>query len=242
MSAPAPDAARGAERADGPSGAELDHLVVAAATLEQGAAWCERVFGVAPAAGGRHPHMGTHNLLLAIGSAAFARSYLEIIAIDPQGRAPARPRWFGLDEPALQAALQRQPRLLHLVARCRGIDALLARLRALGVEPGDAVAAERVGAQGRLRWRIAGRSDGRLLYDGALPTLIEWDGPHPAAQLPASGVSLSALQLGGLPAALADALGLPGVARSAQGTALAARFTTPRGEVQLAGGWPAPPR
>lgn len=226
----------GRAQADGAPAAALDHLVVAAATLEQGAAWCERLFGAAPAPGGRHPRMGTHNRLLAIGSAAFPRSYLEIIAIDPDAPAPPRLRWFGLDDPALQAALRVQPRLLHAVARCSGIDALLARLRALDADPGEAVAAERAGAHGILRWRIAGRADGRLLYGGALPTLIEWEGPHPAGQLPASGVALDALALGGLPDALAAALGLPGVVCAAAGPALAAGFSSARGKVELRSG------
>ena len=34
--------------------ARVDHLVVAAASLEEGAAWCEATLGVAPAAGGEH--------------------------------------------------------------------------------------------------------------------------------------------------------------------------------------------
>ena len=86
--------------------AEVDHLVVAAHSLEQGADWCQRVLGVASRPGGKHGAMGTHNRLLALSSAAYPRSYLEIIAIDPDAPAPSRPRWFGLDDAALQ---QRPP-------------------------------------------------------------------------------------------------------------------------------------
>jgi len=61
-----------------------DHLVVAARTLDEGAAWCEATLGVVPAPGGKHPLMATHNRLLAIeeelegagtyaGRAAFSR-------------------------------------------------------------------------------------------------------------------------------------------------------------------------
>jgi len=39
----------------------LDHIVVAAATLAQGEAWCETTFGFVPTAGGKHPLFGTHN-------------------------------------------------------------------------------------------------------------------------------------------------------------------------------------
>ena len=80
----------------------LDHLVIGAATLEQGAAWCEATFGVAPGPGGKHALMGTHNRLLSLACEAFPRCYLEIIAIDPDAPAPARRRWFDLDDAAVQ--------------------------------------------------------------------------------------------------------------------------------------------
>lgn len=213
--------------------ARLDHLVVAAHSLEQGAHWCERVLGVAPAPGGRHVAMGTHNRLLAIAGAAFAQAYLEIIAIDPDAAPPSRPRWFGLDDAALQARLRDGPRLLHWVARCDRLDATLAALSAQGVDAGAAVAAERAGAHGTYRWRIAGRADGRLLCGGALPTLIEWQDMHPTDHLPPSPVALQSLALGGIDDAVAANLGLQGVMRTAHGEALRARFDTPRGAVQL---------
>ena len=212
---------------------ELDHLIIGAQSLQQGAEWCERVLGATPALGGKHVTMGTHNRLLAIGSAEFPRAYLEIISIDPQAPAPAQPRWFGLDDAQLQARLDERPRLLHVVARSTPLDDTLAALAALGVDAGRAVAAERASPQGLYRWRIAGRADGRLLFGGALPTLIEWQGMHPTDHLPSVGVALRALQLGGLPAAVAAALGLQGVACPVQGAGLQAVFDTPRGQVSL---------
>ena len=121
----------------------VDHLVVAAATLEQGAAWCAATLGVAPAAGGRHALFGTHNRLLKIASLAFPEAYLEIIAIDPQAPPPGRPRWFGLDDPALQARLAEAPRLIHLVARSATLAMHRRALIAAGQQPGDAVRASR---------------------------------------------------------------------------------------------------
>jgi hypothetical protein len=212
---------------------EIDHLVVAADTLEQGAAWCGRTLGAAPVAGGRHVGMGTHNRLLAIGSAAFPRTYLEIIAIDPDAPPPTRPRWFDLDDPAVRERLRERPRLLHVVARGADLDAHLAALRTAGVDPGVARAAERASPHGLLRWRIAGRADGRLLFGGALPTLIEWGELHPSAHLPPSPVALAGVALGGLPAAVAQALALRGVDAGRSVSGLAARFETARGDVVL---------
>jgi len=213
--------------------ATVDHLVIGADTLEQGAQWCERVLGATPAPGGKHVVMGTHNRLLAIASAAFPKAYLEIIAIDPEAPPPSRVRWFGLDEPATQARLRERPRLLHLVARSTRLDATLAALAAQGIDAGQAVAAERASPNGMFRWRIAGRADGKLLCGGALPTLIEWQGMHPSDHLPASAVALRSLMLGGLPDPVVAALGLQGVPCSAQGVALRAAFDKPRGLVQL---------
>ncbi len=96
---------------------EVDHLVVAAATLEQGVAWCEATFGVTPGLGGKHALMGTHKRLLKIASPVFADACLEIVVIDPAAPPPGRTRRFDLDDAALQARVAVAPQLAHLVAR-----------------------------------------------------------------------------------------------------------------------------
>jgi hypothetical protein len=184
----------------------LDHLVVAASSLDQGLDWCDARFGIRPEAGGRHAAMGTHNRVFAIGSAHFARAYFEIIAIDPDAPRPAQARWFDLDDAALQARLAHGPRLVHWVARCTDIDATLATLHAAGVDCGAVQAAERATPHGLLRWRISVRADGRRPLAGAMPALIEWAGAHPTDTLPDSGVALQALRVAGWPAPLAAAL------------------------------------
>lgn len=215
------------------SGAQLDHLVVAAHTLEQGVAWCQSTLGVSPGPGGKHAFMGTHNRLLAIGSPAFPQAYLEIIAIDPDASAPPRPRWFGLDDAALQHRLARGPRLLHLVVRTRQIDRQRAALAAAGQDIGPVQAAERATPGGVLRWRISVRDDGVLLCGGALPTLIEWGPVHPADDLAGSTVSLLSLSLSGLPVAAVRALDLAVVHTRPAAPALSASLRTERGPVQL---------
>lgn len=217
----------------GNTGWALDHLVVAARTLDEGVAWCEATLGVAPDAGGVHPLMGTHNRVLAIGSARFPRAYLEIIAVDPSAPAPGRARWFDLDDAALQAALARRPALIHWVARCCALDTELEALRRHGIERGDAVGAERPTPAGLLRWRIAVRHDGARLARGALPTLIEWGAVHPAHTLPERGVVLEGLTVRSLPAAARDRLPAGVVHADDDGDPLAATLATPRGRVVL---------
>src|SRR3954468_10110690 len=82
----------------------LDHLTVAALTLEQGAAHIQRALGVKIPPGGSHPQMGTHNHLMLLGDGIF----LELIAPDP-AVTPQRTRWFGLDDPAMRARLENSP-------------------------------------------------------------------------------------------------------------------------------------
>jgi hypothetical protein len=216
---------------------DVDHLVVAAASLEQGAAWCAATFGVAAAPGGRHALFGTHNRLLKVAGADFAQAYLEIIAVDPAAPAPSRPRWFGLDDPALRAQLVQGPRLIHFVARS---DALARDRRALaeaGVDPGEPLQASRETPHGRLEWEILVRGDGSLACGGALPTLIQWRGEHPSAALPDSRVALRSLALGGLEAPVRAALPLRGVTWSdGPGPALQAVLATPHGDVTLEAG------
>jgi len=199
--------------------ARIDHLVIVAASLEQGSRWCEATLGAAAVAGGRHALMGTHNRLLAIGSAAFPDCYLEIIAIDPDAPSPARPRWFGIDEPALRAAVREQPRLVHAVARTRMVEMLRWGLINCGLNPGTLLALQRDTPHGTLKWRLTLRDDGRAECAGALPTLIEWQGAHPCERLPPSGVALQALTLRGVPAQAIKVLRMPAVRFEAAGPA-----------------------
>jgi hypothetical protein len=210
----------------------VDHLVVAAATLEQGAAWCEATLGVTPGPGGQHPLMGTHNRLIKIAGPAFPLAYLEIIAIDPGAAAPARPRWFGLDERALQARLAKSPRLIHWVARSTMLDMHRWGLITVGQRPGDPVKASRPTPSGTLSWEILVADDGRPDCDGALPTLIQWHSPHPAEAMVDSGVTLQALAVGGVPPRARDVLRPRGISwRDEPG--LAATLNTPLGDVTL---------
>lgn len=212
----------------------VDHLVVAAASLAQGVAWCEATLGVTPGPGGRHALFGTHNRLLRLDGPGFERCYFEIIAIDPEAATPARPRWFGLDTPALQAAVAIEPRLVHVVARCDDVAAVRARVQAAGHDPGTVLEAGRDTPQGRLEWRITVPDDGLLAAGGALPTLLQWRGAHPTDAMAASGLALRALHLGGVAPALRAAYALEGVAwRDAPAPALHAVIASPRGEVAL---------
>ena len=223
--------------------ARLDHLVIAAASLDEGVAWCEATLGVTPSTGGSHPMMGTHNRLLAISSDAFPQSYVEIIAINRKAtptRAARLRRWFDFDDAVLQAGLARHgPHLIHFVAR---VDDARASLEALSrhhahIDRGPLIEAARDTAAGRLEWQITVRDDGQRLFYGALPTLIQWGAVHPVESLPTSGVSLRSIHLthpraDDLATAL-TAIGLVDMNVLAGAPNLVAVLDTPRGAVTL---------
>ena len=206
-----------------------DHLVVAATTLAEGIEYVGDLTGSVPRPGGRHAAMGTHNALLRLGE----RFYLEVIAVDPDGAKPARPRWFDLDHPTLVAALAEGPRLVHWVARTDDI-ARAAPSCPIALGPVHPM------ARSDYRWRITIPDDGARPGRGLVPTLIQWDvSQHPADALPPAPVTL--VQLAGehpdpgpVRAALA-ALGLGDVLKVTFATSprLAAMLRTPRGLVTL---------
>jgi hypothetical protein len=209
--------------------ATFDHLVVAAVTLADGIEYIAELTGAAAQPGGKHLAMGTHNALVRLSE----RTFLEIIAIDPEGTKPSRPRWFELDRIALQAELTERPRLIHWVARTTGIEAATG---ACAIPLGSVHPM----ARGNYRWRITIPDDGSLPGRGIMPTLIEWDVPqHPAASLPNSGLSLVTLaashpEPAPIRAALSS-LGLNDVVQVTydRDTRLAAMLRTPRGVVTL---------
>jgi hypothetical protein len=208
----------------------LDHLVVAATSLDEGVAWCQNTLGITPGPGGKHPLMGTHNRLFNVSTEEFPNCFFEIIAIDPAAPPPGRPRWFGLDT----LNLRHGPRLVHCVARSTMLDMHRWGLITVGQSPGDPLRASRDTPDGMLSWQILVRGDGQLHCGGALPTLMQWDGAHPADKMPPSGVTLKSLALHGVPERACDVLRLRGPSVQASGApALQAVLATPNGDVSL---------
>jgi hypothetical protein len=160
--------------------AALDHLVVAARTLDEGAAWIRERLGVEMLPGGKHPTMGTHNRLLPLGRGA----YLEVMAIDPEGGTPSRPRWFSLDDPATARLLSQGPALIHWAEQSADLEADAAA----SADDVEIIAFER----GPYRWRMALTRDGSLPGRGFRPTRIQWDSAHPTGAMPDCGCNLVA--------------------------------------------------
>ena len=234
--------------------AQVDHLVVAAHTLQEGVAWCEATLGITPGPGGEHPLFGTHNRLFRIATVNYPRAYFEIIAINSEASHTAntsanlsnrlKKRWFDLDSSELQASIQSSPRLVHFVANTSDVSQACVVLKEIGIDRGPAVQASRMSPAGLLQWQITVRDDGQRLFNGCLPTLIEWgtnEAPsvavHPANNMPDSGVSLIKLRMNTPQAAELQAahlaIGLQGITVEAGAPNLMATLQTPKGLVTL---------
>jgi hypothetical protein len=137
------------------------------------------------------------------------------------------------------------PRLIHFVSSTDDVKAARHVLRTQGIERGQVVHASRKSGKGTLNWQITVREDGERLFDGTLPTLIQWGKPdatdplrlHPRNSLPRSGVTLQSLAVHHPSAAKLqaayDAIGLEGIVIEAGDANLVATLQTPKGLVQL---------
>ena len=163
----------------------LDHIVIGAATLEQGVDYVRTVLGVTIAPGGKHTKMGTHNCVMSLRHDV----YLEVIAIDPDAEGPLRPRWYGLDDPFVRARLQRQPALLTWVVNNSDIELL-------GSESAFPFGVVTPMWRGDLEWSITIPADGGLPAAGMLPTLLQWrSSSHPTCGMSDTGCKLQRLEL-----------------------------------------------
>jgi hypothetical protein len=164
--------------------AEIDHIVIGARTLDEGAAYVEAHLGVRPSPGGRHDGLGTHNLLLSLGP----QRYLEVIAPDPDQPEPPHPRPFDLDAPGVRMMLEAEPRLIAWVARTPVLDAVVTRL---GTHHAGEIKAW---SRGKLSWRMAMPPQNQDMSN-LIPSLIQWDdGKGAAPRLADQGVRLVGLE------------------------------------------------
>ena len=222
--------------------------MVAAHSLQQGVEWCEATLGITPAAGGEHEKYGTHNRLFKIATPAFPVAYFEIIAINPDAVIEKKPppmRWFDLDNKQLQAELAKSPRLIHFVANTGSIQDARHAWKDQGIDRGPIIHASRKTPKGLLQWQITVRPDGDRLFNGTLPTLIQWGKPeaadpmqlHPRNHLPRSGVSLKSLSVSHPSAskikAAYDAIMLGNIDVTEGPANIVATLQTPKGLVTL---------
>ncbi len=158
----------------------LDHLAVAATSLDAATAWVEAQLGVTLQPGGQHPLYGTYNRLLGLDDGL----YLEVIAKEPGAVAQAGYAWFGLD------SFTGPPRLANWICQS---DDLVADIQKAPLSAGHPRALTR----GDLSWQITVPDGGALPFGAAFPTMITWEAGtrHPSERLPHSGCRLHQLEI-----------------------------------------------
>lgn len=163
----------------------IDHIVIGAASLQQGQHAMNELLGVTVPRGGKHIAMGTHNCVMQTGD----ETYLEILATDPDAPSPGRTRWFSMDEPATHARIDQRPHALCWVVGTDDLDAVVATSP---VDLGEVIELSR----GELSWRLTVPRDGHLPEGGVIPAFIEWaPGTHPSHAQQDHGVRLSRILL-----------------------------------------------
>jgi hypothetical protein len=200
--------------------AKLDHIMFAAADLNQGISEIADLTGVRAAIGGTHPGNGTRNALLSLG----ADQYLEIIAPDPEQELQGT-----LGEELIQHGGS-GVRSWAVASDDLASVAAVGRDQGLGVRP--IVDMNRTTPAGvRLDWQIC-----FLFGNSLLPFFIDWKkSPHPAQNTP-KGCALDSFTVS-LPdhvpyRTLMDALGVE--VTIVNGAELcSARLQTPAGLVAL---------
>lgn len=201
---------------------EVDHVVMGVADLDDAAAWLADQ-GLTALPGGTHPHWGTANRIVPLGSA-----YLELVAVVDPDVASGSP--FG----SWVAAQARGDAAWGWAVRPPDIAATSERL-GLDLVPGSRVRPDGV----TLSWQLAGVPDERS--DRSLPFFIAWgDGvPMPgeaAVTHDAGPVRLRGLTVGGEPDVLGTWLGgeMDGVVVTpGRAGVLAVVLTTPSDEITL---------
>lgn len=149
----------------------LDHVLVPVSDLEPAAAGFRDRYGLVALAGGRHPRVGTANMIIPLG-----HTYIELIAVVDPGEAAAFPRSARVAE----AAREGRP-FATWAARTDDLEAVREAYREGGRELPPAQPGARTRPDGvRLEWRSQELSSD--LEPSVLPFLIEWHVPaglHP---------------------------------------------------------------
>lgn len=156
--------------------AGIDHLIYASSSLERGMDELEELIGIKPIRGGRHPHYGTHNAQLSLGTG----TYLEIIARDPGLPRPKKGTF--IDVPA-----GCNSHLVTWVYRVPDIYQSSEAVRSSGINLGPIESGMRQKPDGSvISWELT--DPYAMPLDGAIPFLINWGKTvHPSEVAPLAG-------------------------------------------------------
>jgi hypothetical protein len=184
-----PDFSQAPKNLDPPT--VVDHVLLPVADLEEGARRLREQHGLQAIPGGRHPKVGTANMIVPLG-----RQYLELIAIvDSQEAATSR---LGK---RLPIALDEGRVFVDWAVRTSDLDGMRRKLLAAGWDLPPITEGSRRRPDGQvLHWRTQDVNTGATRI--AVPFVIEWDVPaglHPgeaAAEHPSGATALRRVVVG----------------------------------------------
>ena len=189
---------------------KIDHFMYAVADLDEGMAWTEEVFGVAPAFGGSHEGLGTRNALLALRAGAPKRrrasSRRELAGADGMGRNTEPARGFGALDDTYLEIIAPDPVQSVESQMVTGMAAMSAGGLVTWAAQGDLALTkgllEEAGipSAGPVETRRRTADGGLLVWDllfpqgggYGMPFFIDWrESPHPATTAPGGGELVS---------------------------------------------------
>ncbi len=164
---------------------KLDHVVIAANTLEEGTSYIENKLHIKLSDIGYHNDMGTHNRVVKISKSV----YLEVISIDPNCVDLKSKRWFNLDSLKLQSQLRKSPRVIGYVIE--NVDTKILKY----YEPFFRA------SRGEYKWKFAmPRNNSSILANqfylsGIIPSLINWESEKPIIKMQDNHLNLKKIQI-----------------------------------------------
>ncbi|MEK7834410.1 MAG: VOC family protein, partial [Acidobacteriota bacterium] len=194
-----------------------------------GIEWFEKLTGVRPVTGGKHPNRGTQNALISFGN----RQYLELLAPDPEQKNHPR---------AVDLLKLTEPRMVLWASATSEIDAVAKQAKAGNLLTMGPIDGSRARPDGKLlKWRslsVAREADKAVVYFNIIPFFINWDKDslHPSMDSPL-GCKLLSLEFEHPEAAkmteMMKSLGLKAKIAKADSQAIKATLKTPKGNVVL---------
>lgn len=149
----------------------VDHILLPVADLDAGAQRLYEQYGLQGIPGGRHPNVGTANVIVPLGL-----QYLELIAVVDQEEAASSRLGARVAQ-----ALREGRTFVAWALRTQDLDAVRASLQAAGWDPPPIAEGSRKRPDGQvLSWRT--QDVGTGAEPSAIPFVIEWripDGLHP---------------------------------------------------------------
>ena len=164
---------------------KLDHVVIAASTLEEGTSYIENKLRIELSDIGYHSDMGTHNRVVKISKSV----YLEVISIDPDSGHLKSKRWFNLDNFKLQSQLKNSPRVIGYVIENEDTSILKnyeSFFRA---------------SRGEYKWKfampatIASILEDQSYLNGIIPSLINWESEKPINKMQDNHLNLEKIEI-----------------------------------------------